>query len=64
MAKTITRDLDRRRPERQAQVVVRMSAEQREALNRAAEERGTTVTALVLDRLAEDLAAAQEKRAG
>ena len=64
VAKTITRDLDRRRPRRQAQVVVRMSPEQRDALRAAAERHGTNITALVLDRLAADLAEPEQQRAG
>lgn len=52
MAKTITRDLDRRSDDRRAQLILRMSPEQRAALRRIADRQGTTMTALVLDLLA------------
>lgn len=55
MAKTITRDLDRRSREQSAQVVLRMSPEQRAAMTRLARRRGTSLTALVLAYLTPDL---------
>lgn len=55
MAKTVTRDLDRRSREQSAQVVLRMSPEQRAAMTRLARRRGTSVTALVLAYLTPDL---------
>lgn len=39
--------------DRSAMVLVRMAPEQRDALQAAARDRGTNVTALVLDRLAD-----------
>lgn len=55
MAKTVTRDLDRRSREQSAQVVLRMSPERRAAMTRLARRRGTSVTALVLAYLTPDL---------
>ena len=46
--KTVTRDADRRSPERQAEVKVRMSRTQRETLHRIAAARGETVAGLLL----------------
>ena len=46
--KTVTRDADRRSPERRAEVKVRMSRAQREALHRIAAARGETVAGLLL----------------
>lgn len=51
MAKTIERDLDRRSADREAQIVVRMSRQDREALNRAAQAAGTSVTELAHEAL-------------
>lgn len=46
-------DMARRSADRQAQIVVRMSPAEREALRAAAERSGTTVTDLVRDRVSD-----------
>ena len=45
----------RRRPHRQAQVNLRVSREQRDALRRVAERRGMTVTDYIVAKIAPDL---------
>lgn len=47
--------VEKRRPSRQAAVVVRMSKDEREALHRIAAARGTNVTALLLSKVQSDL---------
>lgn len=46
-------DISRRSPDRQAEVVVRMSSAEKDALRAAADENGTTVTELVRGRVAD-----------
>jgi len=46
-------DMSRRSADRQAQIIVRMSPAEKDALHAAAEENGTTVTELVRERVAD-----------
>lgn len=44
-------DIDRRSPDRRAHILVRMSDAERDAIRKAAAERGETITDLVRERL-------------
>lgn len=55
-------DLDRRSEDRRAQIVVRMSHAEREALHRVARREGTTINDLVRERVADLLPSGKGSR--